>query len=572
MKHPLLYIAEMLFCSGAFMVLWRTVLAGRITFTASRVFLLLSVAAAAAIPMFEIPLYPAQSVYYEVPLFTVDEPAPTAGLAGDMATAGSVANREIDWTLIAKIIYLSVAILALAKTAAGCCKVMMLRRRCRIARFDGYTIAHSDEITSPFSFMGTVFMPVDTPQEHFRQILYHELSHIRHRHSLERAAMEVMRSVLWFNPFVWITARALAEVHEWEADRDVLDAGYDLKQYRITIFRQLFGYNPDITSGLAHSNSITKKRFIMMTRKCGGKLSSLRLAAAATLSAGLVLAFGCTTRAIATTSEPADEQKPIYSIDLSGLTCTVDGEQSDLDAIAALLASTTDSVRVSGAISISADDDTPYGRILEIKNLLRKNKFFKVNYLSSNGTAVSRIMPPLPEHGTDKVKVLPAEDILPYSKVYISIVGENGAAQYETRRRQLLDEAAKNNGSGVMLWMIAPSSPKKHLEDMIEAHKQWMKSEIKEMDEAQRSYVELPDKSHRAAAYPRAAISLVIDNDASYGNFVAVSDALYNLYAELREEKAQEIFHKSLTQLSDEELACIYKIVPMMIQEVSAQS
>ena len=374
MKHPLLYIAEMLFCSGAFMVLWRTVLAGRITFTASRVFLLFSVAAAAAIPMFEIPLYPAQSVYYEVPLFTVDEPAPTVGLAGDMATAESVANREIDWTLIAKIIYLSVAILALAKTAAGCCKVMMLRRRCRIARFDGYTIAHSDEITSPFSFMGTVFMPVDTPQEHFRQILYHELSHIRHRHSLERAAMEVMRSVLWFNPFVWITARALAEVHEWEADRDVLDAGYDLTQYRITIFRQLFGYNPDITSGLAHSNSITKKRFIMMTRKCGGKLSSLRLAAAATLTAGLVLAFGCTTRAIATTSEPVKEQ--IENTKIPTISITSSGYM--LNGVSAKWEEIEKTMAAENRIILSiADPEDKYQSELAAKldNALEKNNY-----------------------------------------------------------------------------------------------------------------------------------------------------------------------------------------------------
>ena len=39
MKHPLLYVAEMLFCSGAFMVLWRMVLAGRVSFAASRAFL-----------------------------------------------------------------------------------------------------------------------------------------------------------------------------------------------------------------------------------------------------------------------------------------------------------------------------------------------------------------------------------------------------------------------------------------------------------------------------------------------------------------------------------------------------
>ena len=531
--------------------------------------------------MLQLPLYPAaETPFHEVPQIAIYEPAQIIPYkpvqieaAPEFEQTKSAATVSLDWGLILWGFYLSIAALSLVVTVLRCVKIVLLRRRCRIAHFDGYAIARSNEIVAPFSFMGTVYMPVDTEQENFRQILYHELSHIRHRHSLERVAMEVMRSVLWFNPFVWIAARSLAEVHEWEADRDVLDAGHDLTQYRITIFRQLFGYNPDITSGLAHSNSITKKRFIMMTRKCGGGLSSLRLAAAATLTAGLVLAFGCTTRATATTSEPADEQKPLYTIDITGLTCTVDGKTSDLESIAALLTATADSLRVSGAISLSADDDTPYERILEVKNLLRSNKFLKINYLNSDGSSsVSRIMPPLPEHGTDKMKVLPAEGMLPCSKLCISITGEEGAAQYKARHQLLLNEAQKNAGSGIMLWMVAPNSTKKHIEDMIEAHKQWLKNEMKEMDNAERRYVELPDKTGRAEAYPQTIISLIIDNDAPYGNFVAVNDALHNMYAELREDKAQEIFHKSLEQLSTEELACIYKIAPIAIQEMEAQS
>ena len=53
----------------------------------------------------------------------------------------------------------------------------------------------------------------------------HEASHVRHRHSAERIALELVRSLFWFNPFVWIAGRWLSEVQEWEADRDVLDAG-----------------------------------------------------------------------------------------------------------------------------------------------------------------------------------------------------------------------------------------------------------------------------------------------------------------------------------------------------------
>lgn len=307
-----------------------------------------------------------------------------------------------------------------------------------------------------------------------------------------------------------------------------------------------------------------------MTRKSGEKLSFMRLSAVAILTAGLVLAFGCTARTTVAAPKTAEEKETLYTIDITNHTCTLNGEPTDLASIAALLEATADSLKVSGNISISADDDTPYGRILEIKNLLRTNKFFKINYISSNGTTISRIMPPLPEHSSDNVQILPTEDMVPYSNLYISIVGEEGAAQYKTNHQRLLSEARKNSGSGVMFWMVAPNSNQKHIEDITEAHKLWMKREMKEMNDADRRYVVLPDGESRAAAYPRTSISLIIDNEAPYRSLTAVNNALYNLYAELREEKAKEIFHKSLAELNNEELACIYKIVPMAILEVDA--
>ena len=573
MKPPLLYIAETLFCSGAFMLLWRTVLAGRISFNASRAFLLLSVAAAAIIPLLQLPLYPADAVFHVVPQIalyepaqiTFDEPAQMEVAAGFEQTE-TAAAVNLDWERILRVVYLSIAALSLVVAVLRCVKLVLLRRRCQKAHFDGYTIARSGDIVSPFSFMTTIFMPAEMPQEHFSRIVCHELSHIRHRHTLERIAMEIMRSVLWFNPFVWIAARSLAEVHEWQADRDVLDAGHDLTQYRTTIFRQLFGYNPDITCGLAHSNSITKKRFIMMTRRCGGKFASLRLTAAATLTAGLLLAFGCTARATATPTESENSQKPLYTIDLTGLTCTVNGETSDLESIAALLTATADSLRISGTVSILASNDTPYGDILKVKQLLRSHKFLRVNYLSNSGAGVSRIMPPLPEHGSDKVKVLPVDDI-PDSELVVYILGTEGAQHYKDLTYLPLSTVGGERIGEHKFCMVAPTSTEKSIEDMVESHRQWIKHGAKETGDADYRYILLPDGKTRVAVCPQMTISFFIDEKTPYGNYIAVTQAFYNLYTELREEKAQEIFHKSLEQLSTEELGCIYKIVPIKIIE-----
>ena len=139
-----------------------------------------------------------------------------------------------------------------------------------------WTLAESDKIQTPFSFLRTVYMGLSyTPSEH-RMILTHEASHVRHRHSYERIVLSVLRSLLWFNPFLWMAEKDLREVQEWEADHDVLDKGNDLTLYRIAIFKQHFGYNPIISSRL--NCSITKKRFIMMTKTQPGRPAALSLA------------------------------------------------------------------------------------------------------------------------------------------------------------------------------------------------------------------------------------------------------------------------------------------------------
>ena len=107
--------------------------------------------------------------------------------------------------------------------------------------------------------------------------------------------METMKAALWWNPFVWIAARRLTEAEEFEADSDVLTSGYDRAEYMQTIFKQLFGYSPEIANGLR--NSLTKKRFKMMTTQTKSRHSLLRLAGILPALIGLLCAFSFTTRA-----------------------------------------------------------------------------------------------------------------------------------------------------------------------------------------------------------------------------------------------------------------------------------
>ena len=309
MSHALKYIIEVIVCSGLFLVAYRWLLAKKVSFGLCRAFIMTSMLLAVGIPVMNVPLFPEKTFEQQKDLigfdFIEEELDSTAAYPAvetqiQEAVANETASHSVGFDIkaatgiAASSIYILVALASLGLTIYNIIKIQRLRRRSRLTHTAEYTLAENEDIKTPFSFLMTIFIGFDyEPWERF-QILTHEASHIRHRHSFERISLAILRSVFWFNPFFWMAEKDLEEVQEWEADKDVLNEGYELKTYRRTIFKQLFGYNPDITCGLNHS--LTKQRFIMMTQSHRGKGAWIRLAATLPVIAATFFAFGCGTK------------------------------------------------------------------------------------------------------------------------------------------------------------------------------------------------------------------------------------------------------------------------------------
>ena len=229
-------------------------------------------------------------------------------------------------------LYLLTAAVSLAILAVRILGIRRLRRRSRITDCGAYAVAENPRVGTPFSFLRTVFLGEGYEGRRREIVVCHEASHVRHRHSAERIALELVRSVFWFNPFVWIAGRWLSEVQEWEADRDVLDAGYGLTEYRTIIFRQLFGYNPDIACGLNHS--LTKKRFAMMTQFTRRRFAFVRFGAAIPVVAGMMMLCSFTTKTSGS-AEPGTASRIHISADG---TVTFNGRPVSIDRLAGYVA------------------------------------------------------------------------------------------------------------------------------------------------------------------------------------------------------------------------------------------
>lgn len=299
MKTILILCLEMLVCGAVFHLLYRTAFEGRVRFVGCRIYLIVVAALSAVIPALDIRLWRDRIVYIE------------ATALNSTTTADTVAQSTFD--LWATIIICAYAIGVLVVMASAIRQAVKLARLGTATVENGQRIVRSAKIDTPFSFLRTIYLPTSLAPEHCEVVIQHECAHIRHHHSLERIAMELMKAVLWFNPFVWLFSRLLTEVHEFEADREVIDSGFDNRLYATSIFTQAFGFSPDIANGL--QSSLTKKRFKMMTKQRPSTRSLLRLAAALPVVATLAMLFS--VRAQATVYLPVEKQTPESAADFT---------------------------------------------------------------------------------------------------------------------------------------------------------------------------------------------------------------------------------------------------------------
>ncbi len=299
MKTILILCLEMLVCGAVFHLLYRTAFEGRVRFVGCRIYLIVVAALSAIIPALDIRLWRDRIVYIE------------ATALNSTTTADTVAQSTFD--LWATIIICAYAIGVLVVMASAIRQVVKIARLGTATVENGQSIVRSAKIDTPFSFLRTIYLPTSLAPEHCEVVIQHECAHIRHHHSIERIAMELMKAVLWFNPFVWLFSRLLTEVHEFEADREVIDSGFDNRLYATSIFTQAFGFSPDIANGL--QSSLTKKRFKMMTKQRPSTRSLLRLAAALPVVATLAILFS--VRAQATIYLPVEKQSPESAADFT---------------------------------------------------------------------------------------------------------------------------------------------------------------------------------------------------------------------------------------------------------------
>ena len=146
--------------------------------------------------------------------------------------------------------------------------LVQLRFKMRKLSFEGDSsngnILRAAWIQTPFSFGRLIFLPAGRTPADERLFIQHEQAHIACRHYIDVWTIELLTRLLWFNPVLWMVRKTLRDLHEFEADRLVLEQGADAYAYQCLLVSEASEDCTIIANGF--NNSFIRRRIKEMKR------------------------------------------------------------------------------------------------------------------------------------------------------------------------------------------------------------------------------------------------------------------------------------------------------------------
>ena len=186
-------------------------------------------------------------------------------------------KHKIPWIRVIRWIYLSGFTLFFLRLVSLFFWLFLCIKRNPSIRKGRHIIVQLREEMPPFSFFRYVFVNEKVySKADFDKILAHEITHIRQVHSLDLLFAHSMRIFHWFNPLAWHLHKAIKTNHEYLADEQVINQGYELFDYQSLLLTQLISIRSVELVNNFNLLSI-QKRIAMMTKIKSGIKAKLKI-------------------------------------------------------------------------------------------------------------------------------------------------------------------------------------------------------------------------------------------------------------------------------------------------------
>ena len=321
------YILKSSFCLAVFYLFYRLLLSRETFHRFNRIALLGILLLSCLLPFVEVSVRRPVEMYQT--MMTWEQWLLLADLAGTETHAVQVQENVLTWIQGLLLVYLFGILFFMLRNIYSLFGLWVLLKSGRREKVSDYVvtvvkavlIVHERDI-SPFSWMRYIVISQKDLHENGREILTHELAHIRNRHSWDLFAADICIFFQWFNPAAWLLKQELQNIHEYEADETVINEVVDARQYQLLLIKKAVGTRLySMANSFNHSK--LKKRITMMLKEKSSPWARLKYLYVLPVAAIAVTAF-----ARPEVSETVEEISAVKVNDLTAIVETKVAESS----------------------------------------------------------------------------------------------------------------------------------------------------------------------------------------------------------------------------------------------------
>lgn len=314
-------------CLAIFLMFYKLLLEKECMHTFKRYYLLLAMVLALVIPSITF------TEYVEViPTTTMTAPVDMISTETAMDIRENTAALEVNttgidyWPLLLWTLYGLGVLLFSLKFFFNLQKIARNIRNNQKLKIDSIINVLLKDAIVPHTFLNYIFLNRQKfeSNEIPKDVLVHEATHARQKHSLDVLFVELLQIVFWFNPLIHLVKKSIKLNHEFLADEAVLQQGSATADYQNTLlaFASSANYKsnqPSMANAINYSSySSIKKRFKIMKTQTSKKSILIRNLLLLPLFALLLYGFSGTKiieRQQTLEKVPSHEQKLVQQMD-----------------------------------------------------------------------------------------------------------------------------------------------------------------------------------------------------------------------------------------------------------------
>lgn len=269
-------------CLSTFLAVYYLLLQREKIYRFNRFYLLGSIVASFAIPFMSIPVY-VKSEAATLPPEIFEQPA-TPQIQNQPET------NYLYYVLLA--IYSLVLLILVLRFIINVRKQLYNVAASKSINYKKAKLVLLEEQVLPHTFLNYIFLNKDDYNNGRieKELLAHELAHVTQKHTLDVLVIELLKTLFWFNPLFYFYKHAIQLNHEFLADESALNLSIDAVSYQELLLQKV-SLGPQLSLASHLNFSLTKKRFIMMTKTTTKSKALVLKLATLPLLTGLMLFF-----------------------------------------------------------------------------------------------------------------------------------------------------------------------------------------------------------------------------------------------------------------------------------------